>query len=76
MTVYCATPLKIAILFHRFSRVRVLPVLRFFCQSEGSKACGIGANGKLVSLVLSHSQRRIPRAFLLRGYCRQLLGIL
>jgi hypothetical protein len=63
---------RLATLFRRFFLIRVLSILGFSCQSEGSKSGGIGTNGKLFSLVLSHTQRRIPRAFLLRGHCRLL----
>jgi hypothetical protein len=59
-------------------RSRILPLraFSFFRQTEGSKARGLDADGKLLSLVFLHRQRRISRALLLCSRSGSLLGIL
>src|SRR5262245_49224038 len=52
----------------RSGRLCALAVRRFLGQAECAQALRIGANGKLLSLVLVHRQLRIPRALLLRRH--------
>src|SRR5258708_27843135 len=62
----------------RGPRSPILPLrtFRFFRQTAGSKARGLDADGKLLSLGFLHRQRRISRTLLLCSRRGSLLGIL